>query len=63
MEMAPFGVEVVLVQLGGVLSALVDKSNSAQLPARFLPPASWRECFLGHLLSSLLYGTQPGCRV
>ena len=34
MEMAPFGVEVLLVQLGGVLSALVDKSNSGQLPAR-----------------------------
>lgn len=35
MEMAPFGVEVLLVQLGAVLSALVDNSNSAQLPDRF----------------------------
>ena len=35
MELAPFGVEVLLVQLGAVLSALVDNSNSAQLLDRF----------------------------
>ena len=38
MEMAPFGVEVLLVQLGAVLSALVENSKSAQLPDRFLSP-------------------------
>ena len=32
---AGFGVEVLLVQLGAVLSALVDNSNSAQLLDRF----------------------------
>ena len=35
MELAPFGVDVLLVQLGAVLSALVDNSKSAQLRDRF----------------------------
>ena len=33
MELAPLGVQVVLVQLSSVLSALVDKSNASQLQA------------------------------